>query len=106
FGNVSIEAQAMGVPVITFDVTGARDTLVSEQTGLITRRKNTEGLTEAIRFLIDNLELTDKMSNDSRRFVAANFDRVLMQNELVKFYKSLDIQRNVKKEVKQALHIK
>src|SRR5699024_1044777 len=29
FGNVSIEAQAMGVPVITFDVTGARDTLVS-----------------------------------------------------------------------------
>lgn len=101
FGNVSIEAQAMGVPVITFDVTGARDTLISEQTGLITGQKDSEGLTEGIRFLIDNPEITNKMSKDSRQFVAANFDRVLMQSELLKFYKGLDIDRNIKKEVKQ-----
>lgn len=50
FGNVSIEAQAMGVPVITFDVTGARDTLVSEQTGLITKQKDTEGLPKPFDF--------------------------------------------------------
>lgn len=102
FGNVSIEAQAMGVPVITFDVTGARDTLVSERTGLITTSKDTEGLTEAIRFLIEHPETTRRMSNDSRQFVAENFDRVLMQEELLKFYESLDTEENAKKEVKQA----
>lgn len=102
FGNVSIEAQAMGVPVITFDVTGARDTFVSEQTGLIIKQKNTEGLTEGIRFLIEHPEITNEMSNGSRQFVAENFDRVLMQNELLRFYESLDVEENAKKEVKQA----
>lgn len=52
--------------------------------------------------MIEHPEITNEMSKCSRQFVAENFDRVLMQNELLRFYESLDIEINVKKEVKQA----
>ncbi|SOC37690.1 glycosyltransferase family 4 protein [Salinicoccus kekensis] len=91
FGNVSIEAQAMGVPVVTFNVTGARDTLLDGQTGMITKSKDAEGLTQAISHLMESPEVLDNMAGDSRKFVADHFDRRFMQEELLKFYDSLDV---------------
>lgn len=89
FGNVSIEAQAMGVPVVAFDVTGAKDTLIHGQTGMIVEDKDAPGLTATIGRLIENPEAVERMSAVSRGFVTDHFDRVFMQEELLKFYDSL-----------------
>ena len=89
FGNVSIEAQAMGVPVVAFDVTGARDTVIHGQTGMIVKDKDAAGLTEMISHLIEHPGAVEKMAAVSRGFVADHFDRAFMQEELLKFYDSL-----------------
>ncbi|MCD2136466.1 glycosyltransferase family 4 protein [Salinicoccus halitifaciens] len=100
FGNVSIEAQAMGVPVVTFDVTGARDTLARGQTGIIIKNKSAAGLAEAIRHLIEHPEVLEKMAGASRKFITENFDKVYIQGELLKFYDSLGTPPDVEPEVK------
>src|SRR5699024_11284066 len=54
FSNVSVEAQSMGVPVVTFDSTGSSDTVEHGKTGLITESKSVDGLVEAIDELMKN----------------------------------------------------
>jgi glycosyltransferase involved in cell wall biosynthesis len=89
FGNVSIEAQAMGVPVVAFDVTGARDTLIDRRTGMIVKDKDAAGLAAMVGRLIEDPESVERMASVSREFVADHFDRAFMQEELLKFYDSL-----------------
>lgn len=99
FGNVSIEAQAMGVPVVTFDVTGAKDTLLKGETGMIAESKDAATLAEVISYLIDNPEVLERMAKVSRKFVEDHFDRARMQEELLKFYDGLDLHPWPKREV-------
>ncbi|WP_020008204.1 glycosyltransferase family 4 protein [Salinicoccus albus] len=89
FGNVSIEAQAMGVPVVTFDATGARDTVLDGRTGIIVKRMGAEGLTAALDDLIHDAEKRRRLADQARNFAAGHFDRRHMQEALLKFYNSL-----------------
>ncbi len=86
FSNVSIEAQSMGVPVVTFDSTGASDTVEDGVTGLVTTSNDVQGLVEALNYLITHEEKRTEMSKVSRKFVADNFDRRMMQQQLLEFY--------------------
>src|SRR5699024_3281169 len=89
FSNVSIEAQSMGVPVVTFDSTGASDTVEHGKTGLITESKSAEGLIKAIDELMTNDTKRKEMASVARAFIAENFDRNLMHQELLDFYDSI-----------------
>lgn len=62
FGNVVIEAQAMGLPVLLSDVCGARDRLVrSAVNGFIFEPDNPEGLAWFMNNLTANKKLWNKM---------------------------------------------
>lgn len=100
FSNVSIEAQAMGVPVIAFDSTGARDTVNHTKTGLITATNDTEGLIEAMDHLMIEPRILKDMSASSREFVSSHFCREEMHNKLLNFYDSLGKRddKNVEKD--------
>lgn len=89
FGNVSIEAQAMGVPVVTFNVTGARDTVLDGKTGLIADSTDETGLFESVDRLISHPLLRMRMAANARNFVVENFDRKVMQEALLDFYQLL-----------------
>lgn len=89
FSNVSIEAQSMGVPVVTFDSTGASDTVEHGMTGLITESKSADGLIKAIGELMTNDRKRKEMASVSRAFIAENFDRNLMHQKLLNFYDSI-----------------
>lgn len=89
FSNVSIEAQSMGVPVVTFDSTGASDTVEHGTTGLIAESKSVEGLVKAIDVLMTNDTKRKEMARISREFIAENFDRDLMHQKLLDFYDSI-----------------
>ena len=63
FGNVVIEAQAMGLPVIISDVCGARDNLVrSGANGFVVEPDNHAGLAFFMRVLADEKETWEKFS--------------------------------------------
>ncbi|MEY2493029.1 MAG: hypothetical protein QOH24_1980 [Verrucomicrobiota bacterium] len=69
FGNVVIEAQASGVPVIVSDTGGPKELVEQDVTGVVTKSHNVEDLARAIRELITNEKKRDQMSRHARRAV-------------------------------------
>lgn len=56
FGNVSVQAAAMGLPVIATDVTGSKDAVSKDFNGLLIPAKSTVALQQAMYLLYENAE--------------------------------------------------
>jgi glycosyltransferase involved in cell wall biosynthesis len=69
FGNVIIEAQASGVPVIVSDSGGPKELVENDRNGLITKSHDVEDLTRAIRELVADPERRKRMGNFGRESV-------------------------------------
>ena len=69
FGNVIIEAQASGVPVIVSDSGGPKELVDNNRNGLITKSHDVEDLTRAIRELVADPERRKQMGNLARESV-------------------------------------
>ena len=52
FGRVSVEAQAMEVPIIASDIGGSTETIVNEKTGFLFKNGNPKALTDVITLLM------------------------------------------------------
>jgi glycosyltransferase involved in cell wall biosynthesis len=70
FGNVVIEAQASGLPVIVSDVGGPKDLIEEGVDGLITKGLDLDALTTAIGKLAADSELRSRMGVAARARVA------------------------------------
>ena len=69
FGNVIIEAQASGVPVIVSDSGGPKELVENDRNGLITKSHDVEDLTRAIRELVADPDRRKRMGNFARESV-------------------------------------
>jgi glycosyltransferase involved in cell wall biosynthesis len=69
FGNVIIEAQASGVPVIVSDSGGPKELVENNRNGLITKSHDLEDLTRAIRELVADPERRKQMGSLAREGV-------------------------------------
>ena len=69
FGNVIIEAQASGVPVIVSDSGGPKELVDNERNGLITKSHDLEDLKRAIRELVVDSNLRKEMGVHARESV-------------------------------------
>ncbi len=86
FGVVFLEAQAMGVPVVSFRHGGIPETMREGVTGLLAEERDVQGLAERmLRYLGD-----DKFWNQSRaegmRWVRSNFDNSVQTAKLEEIY--------------------
>lgn len=88
FGNVSIEAQATGTPVITTNATGAIDTVVDGVTGYIIDVGDTQALQKAILKLMKNPNLIETLGENGKKRVEKEFDSRIIWNGLEKLYRS------------------
>lgn len=88
FGNVSIEAQALEVPVITYNVTGAKDTVVNEHTGFIVEKNDINAIYEKLLYFIQNEDIRIKFGEKGRKWVFENFSNKMIWKELLNFYNS------------------
>jgi len=70
FGNVVIEAQASGLPVIVSDVGGPKDLVEEGVDGRITKGLDLDALTAAVRQLSEDRSLRKRMGEASRARVA------------------------------------
>ena len=73
FGNVLIEAQAMGVPVVSYEIPGPIDAMVDNVTGLFVKPYDTEDLFDKMFQLIDK-EYRKVLSQNSRAYIEKHFD--------------------------------
>src|SRR5881275_121683 len=69
FGNVIIEAQASGVPVVVSDSGGPKELVEENQNGLITKSHDAEDLTRAIRELVLDSDRRKRMGGHARESV-------------------------------------
>jgi glycosyltransferase involved in cell wall biosynthesis len=72
FGNVVLEAQASGLPVIVSDEGGPRELVVDGETGVVFRAGSSANLTSAIRVLASDPQLMIGMGRNARRFTLEN----------------------------------
>ncbi|HEX6373497.1 MAG TPA: glycosyltransferase family 4 protein [Longimicrobium sp.] len=75
FPRVLIEAGATGVPVVTFDLPGCREAVVSGETGVLVPPGDSGALAAALERLIGDPELRRRMGRAARRRVEEHFDR-------------------------------
>ena len=68
FGNVVLEAQASGLPVIVTDQGGPQELLHPGESGLIVESNNRTALSRAIRFLVESPSTRARMSQRAREF--------------------------------------
>ncbi len=71
--RIIMEAMAVGMPIITTDAPGCRDT-VNGKNGILVTAKDTDSLYQAIEFFIENVDEIEKMSVEGRQFVELKFD--------------------------------
>ena len=69
FGNVILEAQACGLPVIVSDSGGPKELVEDKSNGLITKSHDVEDFTRAIRALVTDLALRERMGKSARNSV-------------------------------------
>ena len=70
FGNVVIEAQASGLPVIVSDIGGPKDLVEDGVDGFITKGQDLDALTAAVKLLAGDAALRKAMGTASRARVA------------------------------------
>ena len=69
FGNVILEAQACGLPVVVSDSGGPKELVEDNANGLITKSHDVDDLARAIRALVMDPALRDRMENHARTSV-------------------------------------
>jgi glycosyltransferase involved in cell wall biosynthesis len=69
FGNVVIEAQASGIPVVVSDSGGPKELVEDHENGLITKSRNADDLARAIKLLVTDPKLREQMAARARESV-------------------------------------
>jgi glycosyltransferase involved in cell wall biosynthesis len=73
-----IEAQAAGVPVVATPVGGIRETVVDGETGLLVPPRDPAALAAAIRRLLDDPDLAQRLAGEARRRVRERYSEQRM----------------------------
>lgn len=87
--NVALEAAASGLPVISTQVTGARDAVVDNYTGLLVQPGDARALAGAVEQLLTSPGLRRKMGNAGRAWVSERFVHTRVQSLTVALYRKL-----------------
>lgn len=85
FGNVSVQAAAMGLPVIATDVTGSKDAVSNGFNGVLLPPKSVEELQEAMLMLQKDAVLRALFGKNGIEW-AKNFNSQLIWDEMSKLY--------------------
>lgn len=91
FGNVVIEAAAMGVPAIGTDIVGLRDAIVDGETGLLVPPKDTEALARALMSLLDDKKRRVAMGKMARVRARSKFDAQIVNAAVLAEYPRLRV---------------
>lgn len=89
FGLVFAEAQAMGLPVVSFETGGIPEAVAHGQTGLLARERDWDALAHNIEVLLGNDAVWQRMSKAGRERVCALFDLKKQTALLEGFYREV-----------------
>ena len=85
-GRVSVEAQAMEVPPIVYDVGGTAEALKDRETGFLVPLGDFNAFVNRIEQLLNDSELRIRMGKSARRFVEERYSLQSLAEKHEKFY--------------------
>ncbi len=88
---VILEAQAMGLPVISSIHPDIPEAIIHEETGFLAQEKDWESLAKYILTLFENMELREKFSTLGRRRIKTEFNLKLNAVKLEEIYDNISI---------------
>lgn len=86
FPNVVLEAGAMGLPSVVTDINGSREIIIDGENGLIVPPKDTEALYYAMKQMVEESNLRNKMAANARPLIESRFEQNFVQGCLIDFY--------------------
>lgn len=89
FPNVVLQAGAMELPSIVTDINGCNEIVENNKNGLIIPTKNTTALKLAMEELMQNIELRQKLKNNSRSMIESRYDQQQVWKSIKKEYEQL-----------------
>ena len=89
FGIVFAEAQAMGLPVVSFASGGIPEAVAHGETGFLATEKDERGLAEHILRLLKDETLWQQFSQRGQEWVRSKFDLNAQAQKLEKIYRSV-----------------
>jgi glycosyltransferase involved in cell wall biosynthesis len=84
-----LEAAACGRPIVTTDVPGCRDVVRDAENGLLVPARDAASLAVALKRLIENPELRQRMGAQGRLIVQREFDVERVIAETLTVYRTL-----------------
>ena len=85
FPNAVLEAAASGVPTVTTTATGAIDSVIDGQTGMIVPHHDGEALAKAAILLVSNLKQAKEFGSNARARTVAQFDDKVVSKNYVNY---------------------
>jgi len=89
FGSSVIEAQALGLPVITSDAYGVVDASVPNETGLRCKVNDPDGLYQCMKTYYNNPEMRLLHGQAGRKRVETLFDSNIVTAAWIEYYRNL-----------------
>jgi len=86
FSIVTAEALSMEKPVVATRVTGVKEFVRNNETGLMVEPRDVKALSNAIVELLKNRALAKKLGQNGRQFVASNFDWSMLARKFEALY--------------------
>ena len=90
FGRVSVEAQAMGKPIIASDIGGSKETVINKKTGFLYNHDDPRELAKSLNTVIQlSSDELKSIGNEGRKNIIKQFDVEIMCQSNLKEYKKL-----------------
>ncbi|MBD1172278.1 glycosyltransferase family 4 protein [Pelagibacterales bacterium SAG-MED05] len=90
FGRVSVEAQAMGKPIIASDLGGSKETILKGKSGFLYKHDDPRQLAKALNTVIElDQDTLNSMGNEGRKNITNKFDVEAMCDSTLREYKKL-----------------
>lgn len=96
FGNVNAEASSMKIPVVSYNVTGCKDSVKDGYSGFLVEKNNIEKLVSAVLFFLDSSKDRVIYGKQGRSYVEKYFTRKRVAEQFYNFCSSYSNQINVK----------
>lgn len=84
-----LEALSVGMPIVTTDAPGCRETVIKGENGFLIPTQNLESLIESMEFFITNPDKIKEMGQKSRDYATKRFDVNIINNNLVNMINSV-----------------
>jgi len=90
-----MEAAAMGKPIVASDIDGCREVIEHNLDGLLTPVGDANGLTKAVKSLLENPTLADGLATAARAHAHLHFDERIYFSKVETTYESLLLSRGL-----------